>query len=163
MVPESWSPIASTPGSSSSERPGLDNITSQPWFDTTCPRTTASSTLSCLSKQQERYKAEVSTSWGGTGASCVGPWLTCDNVKTWSFLRGWARCRGDWRSGTINSALSTPSYLLVLMRELSHVPRGLTEIAEAKQVRKNEPTWYFAPDQKKGLKIDPHVWNLRFR
>jgi len=36
----------------------------------------------------------------------------------------------------INGAPSTPGYLLALPRELSHVPRGLTEIAEAKQVRK---------------------------
>ena len=33
--------IASTPGSSSLERPGLDNITSQPWSDATCPCTTS--------------------------------------------------------------------------------------------------------------------------
>jgi len=33
-------------------------------------------------------------------------------------------------------APSTPGYLLALLRELSHVPRGLAEIAEAKQVRK---------------------------
>jgi len=36
----------------------------------------------------------------------------------------------------INGAPSTPGYLLALLRELSHVPWGLTEIAEAKQVRK---------------------------
>jgi len=35
-----------------------------------------------------------------------------------------------------NGAPSTPGYLLALLRELLHVPRGLTEIAEAKQVRK---------------------------
>jgi len=63
-------------GSSHPERPGLDNITSQPWSDTTCPRTTASSTLSCLFEQKERYKAEVITSRGGIGASCVRPLLT---------------------------------------------------------------------------------------
>jgi len=28
---------------------------------------------------------------------------------------------------------------------------------------KNEPNWYFVPDQKKGPKIDPHVSNLRSR
>jgi hypothetical protein len=31
----------------------------------------------------------------------------------------------------MNGALSTPGYLLALLRELSHVPRGLTENAEA--------------------------------
>ena len=36
----------------------------------------------------------------------------------------------------INGAPSTLGYLLALLRELWHVPRGLTEIAEAKQVRK---------------------------
>jgi len=36
----------------------------------------------------------------------------------------------------INDAPSTPSYLLALLQELLHIPRGLTEIAEAKQVRK---------------------------
>jgi len=41
-------PIASTPGSSPLERPGPDNITSQPWSDVTCPCNTASTTLSCL-------------------------------------------------------------------------------------------------------------------
>ena len=64
--------------------------------------------------------------------------------------------------GTINGALLTPGYLLALLRELSHVPRGLTEIAEAKQVPKNEPNWYFVPDPKKQI-IDPHVSNLRSR
>ena len=48
--------------------------------------------------------------------------------------------RGDRRSGTINGALSTLGYLLSLLRELSHVPRGLTEDAEAKQVRKTNRT-----------------------
>jgi len=36
----------------------------------------------------------------------------------------------------INGAPSTPGYLLALLRELLHVPRGLTQIAEAKHVRK---------------------------
>ena len=53
--------IASTPGSSPPERPGLDNITGQPWSHATCPHTTASSTLSCLFQQKERDNAEVST------------------------------------------------------------------------------------------------------
>jgi len=73
-------PIASKPGSSPPERPGLDNITSQTWSDATCPCNTASSTLSCLSQQKERDKAEVSTSRGGTEARCVRPWLTRDIV-----------------------------------------------------------------------------------
>jgi len=40
----------------------------------------------------------------------------------------------------INGAPSTPGYLLALLLELSHVPRGLTEIAEAKQIRKTNPS-----------------------
>ena len=63
----------------------------------------------------------------------------------------------------INGAPSTSGHLLALLREQSYVPRGLTEIAEANQVRKNEPKWYFVPDQKKGPTIDPHVSNLRSR
>ena len=50
------------------------------------------------------------------------------------------RFRGDQRSGTINSILLTPGYLLAPLRELSHVPRGLTDNAEAKQVRKTNQT-----------------------
>jgi len=73
-------PIASPPGSSPPERPGLEKITSQPCSDATCPCNTASSTLSCLFQQKERDKAEVSTSRGGTGASCVRTWLTRDIV-----------------------------------------------------------------------------------
>ena len=38
------------------------------------------------------------------------------------------------RSGTINGALLTPSYLLVLLWELSHVLWGLKEMIEPKQV-----------------------------
>jgi len=44
--------IASTTGSSPPERPGSDNIMSQPWSDATCPCNTASSYLSCLYKQR---------------------------------------------------------------------------------------------------------------
>jgi len=40
----------------------------------------------------------------------------------------------------LNGAPSTPGYLLALLRELSHVPRGLTEIAKAKQVQKTIQT-----------------------
>ena len=39
-----------------------------------------------------------------------------------------------------HGALSTPDYLLALLRELSYVPRGLQENAEAKQVRKTNRT-----------------------
>jgi len=46
--------------------------------------------------------------------------------------------------GTLNGALSTPGYLLALLRELSQCPRALTEIIIPKQVRKTTLTcfWY---------------------
>ena len=63
----------------------------------------------------------------------------------------------------INGAPSAPGYLLKLLRELSHVPRGLTEIAEAKQVWKTNQTGILYQFKKRGLKVDPHVSNLRSR
>ena len=62
-------------------------------------------TLSCPFLLKESDKAEVSTIRGGTRAGCVRPWLTRNIVWTVLFRRGWARFWGDWRSGTINSAL----------------------------------------------------------
>jgi len=47
----------------------------------------------------------------------------------------------------INGVPSTPGYLVTILWELSHVPRGLTAIAEAKQVR-NEPNCFFVQVQK---------------
>jgi len=41
-------PIASKSGSSSPEQYGLNNITSQPWSDTTCPCTTSDSVYFCF-------------------------------------------------------------------------------------------------------------------
>ena len=127
-------PIASTPGSSPPERPGPDNMTGQPWFDATCPCNTASSTLSCLFQQKERDKAEVNrgASRGGTGTRCVRPWSTSTVVLIQSFRRGSKRSEVAYIIG----APSTPDYLLALLRELSHVPQGLAEMAEANQVRK---------------------------
>jgi len=61
----------------------------------------------------------------------------------------------------MNGALSTPGYLLALLRELSHVPRGLTENTEAKQVRKTNRTDILYQIGKKGLEMDPHVANPR--
>jgi len=157
--------IASKLSSSSPEQPGLDNTRSQPWSDATCPCATTSSTLSCLFEQKERDKAEVSTWRGDTGASCVRPWWTRDIFWAGLFRRGWARCRGDWRPGTINGALLTPGYLLALLWEpwLSHVPRGPTKIAKAKQVRKMNQIGILYQIKKKDPKIGPHVWNLRSR
>jgi len=73
-------PIASTPGSSSPEWPGLDNITSQPWSDATCPCTTSWSTYFRFVTLFLLKKTRQSTSSSVTGASCVRPWLTRDIV-----------------------------------------------------------------------------------
>jgi len=91
---------------------------------------------------------------GGTGASCVRPWMASSIFLAGSFRKGWATFRGDRRSDpwTINSALLTPSYLLALFQKLSRVPRDLTEIAKAKQVR----TGILCQIKKQGLKIYPH-------
>jgi len=53
-----------------------------------------------------------------------------------------------------NGAPSTPGYLLALLRELSHVPRGLTENAETKQVRKTNQSGILYQFKKRGPKVD---------
>ena len=42
-------------------------------------------------------------------------------------------------------------------------PAGPYRNCKGETVTKNEPNCYFAPDQKKGPKIDPHVSNLKSR
>ena len=59
--------------------------------------------------------------------------------------------------GTINGALSTPGYFLALLRKLSYVSWGLTDIAETKQVWKTNLTLFCTRSTKKGPKSDPHV------
>ena len=59
----------------------------------------------------------------------------------------------------LNGALSTPGYLLALLRELSQCqhpecPRALTEIIMPKQVRKTNLDMFLVPVPKKGWKID---------
>jgi len=49
----------------------------------------------------------------------------------------------------MNGAPSTPGYLLALLQELSHVRRDLTEIAEAKQVRKTNQSGILYQFQKR--------------
>ena len=81
-------PIASTPGSSPPERPGLDNVTSQPWSEATCHL------LKCLLPHCHALllkKARQSRRSGVTGARCDRPWLTRAIVWTGLFRRGWAR------------------------------------------------------------------------
>ena len=65
--------------------------------------------------------------------------------------------------GYINNAPSTPGYLLALLQEVSHVLRALTEIAEAKQVRKTNQSGILHQFKKRGPKVDPHVSNLKSR
>jgi len=83
--------IASTLGSSSPERLGLDNLTShrlsQPWSDATCPCTTSRSAYFCFVALVLLKKARQSTRGGVTGARCVRPWLTRVIVWTGSFWR----------------------------------------------------------------------------
>ena len=59
----------------------------------------------------------------------------------------------------INGAPSKPGYLLALLQELSHVPRDLPEIAEAKHIRKTNQTGILYQFQKRGPKVDVHVSN----
>jgi len=99
-----------------------DNSTSQPWSDETCPCNTASSTLSCLFRQKERDKAEVSTSRGGTGARCVRPcmvdsWYCLDPVVPERMSQASKRSEIVY----INGAPPTLGYrnLLALLRELA--------------------------------------------
>jgi len=69
-------PIASKPGSSSLEQYGLNNITSQPWSDATCPRTTSDSayfrfvTLFLKKRTRQRTKNDR------MGVDCVRLWFT---------------------------------------------------------------------------------------
>jgi len=63
----------------------------------------------------------------------------------------------------INGAPSTPSYLLELLRELSHVLRGLTEIAEAKQVRKtNQSGILYQFKKSRSLRFEPKISLISF-
>jgi len=133
-------PITSTHGSSLPERPGLYNITSQPWSDATCPGTTSWSACFRFVTLFLFEKTRQITISGVTGASCVRPWLTRGIGQTGSLQRRWARFRGDQRSDTINGALLTPSYLLAFLREHSQCTRALIWITVPKQVRKTNLT-----------------------
>ena len=73
-------PITSQPDSSPPEQPGLDNITSQPWSDATCPCTTSASAYLRFVTIFLLEKTRQSTRSGDTGASCVRPWLTREIV-----------------------------------------------------------------------------------
>jgi len=72
--------ITSKPDSSPPDRPDLDNITSQPWSEATCPCTTSASAYVRFVTIFLLDKTRQSTRSCGTGASCVRPWLTRDIV-----------------------------------------------------------------------------------
>jgi len=82
---------------------GLDNTTSQPWSDPTCPRATAFSTLSCCFRLKQRDKREESTIRGSTSAICIRPWLTREYCLDQVGAEG--RFRGNRRLGNMNGAL----------------------------------------------------------
>jgi len=73
-------PIASKPDLSPLKRPGLGNIKSRPWSDATCPCTTSTSAYLRFVTIFLLERTRQSTRSGGTGASCVRPWLTRDVV-----------------------------------------------------------------------------------
>jgi len=116
--------IASTPGSSTLERPGLDNIKSQPWSDTTCPCTAYFRFVTLILLKMTRQ----STRSGVTEARYIKPWLTRDIVSGWtkSFQTRWGMSQVSRRleAAYINGAPSIPGYLLALLRELSQRPRA---------------------------------------
>jgi len=68
------------PDSSPPKRPGLDNFMSQPWSDTTCPCTTSANDYLRFVTILLLEKTRQSTRSGGTGVSCVRPWLARDIV-----------------------------------------------------------------------------------
>ena len=74
-------PVASKPDSSPPERPDLDNTTSQPWSEATCPCTTSASAYLRFVTIFLLEKTRQSTRSGGTWASCLRPWLTRDIVE----------------------------------------------------------------------------------
>jgi len=80
--------IDSKPDSSPPERPGLDNITCQPWYEATCPCTSFVCAYLRFVTIFLLEKTRQSTRSGGTGASCGRPWLTRDIVYNSSFRRG---------------------------------------------------------------------------
>ena len=150
--------------SSPPERPGLDNITSQPWSEATCPCTTSTSAYLRFVTIFSLKKTRQSTRSGGTGASCVRLWLTrvvSRPVRSGGDKPGFLSfevigCRAKRRS--LNTRLSSGTSAGTLQ-----CPQALTEIIMPKQVRKTNRDMFLVPFQKKGWKIDHHVSNLRTR
>jgi len=142
--------IASTPGSSSLKQPGLDNITSQPWSDATCPCTTSWSayfrfvTLFLLKKTRQSTRSSV------TKARCVRQWLTRDIVWTGSLRRGWARFRGDRRLRTYTAHPQHPAIFWHFCGNFRSVRGPLQKLPFCSRYEKW--TWHvFCTSSKKGL------------
>jgi len=143
-------PIASTPGSSSSERLVVDNITSQPWSDATCPCTTSWSAYFRFVTLYLLKTARQSTRSGVTGARCLRLWLTRDIVWTGSFRRGWARCQDDRRLRTWTVRPQHPTIFLHFCRTFRSVRGPLQKLPS--QNRYEKWTWHvFCASLKKGL------------
>jgi len=87
----------------------------------------------------------------------VVSWYCLDRVV----LEGMSQVSRRSEVAYIDGSLSTPGYLLTLLRELSQCPRALTETTKLKQVRKMNMTHFLDQLKKKGWKLDPHVSNLR--
>jgi len=65
---------------------------------------------------------------------------------------------GNHKPHTLNTQLSSGTSAGTFA-----CPAGPYRNCRGEAGTKNEPNWYFVPDQKKGLQIDPHVSNLRSR
>jgi len=61
---------------------------------------------------------------------------------------------GNYKRGTLNTQLSSGTSVGTFA-----CPAGPYKNCRGKAGTKNEPNWYFVPDQKKGPKIDLHVSN----
>ena len=129
-------PIASKSGSFPPERPGLDNITTQPLSDATCHRTTFSnvsvSLVTLFSLKRQDKVLEKRWYGGRLRQTMVESWY-CQVLVVPEETSQVSR---RLEVGNKNSTLSTPGYLLALMRDLSCVSRALTQVAEPNQVRK---------------------------
>jgi len=73
---------------------------------------------------------------------------------------------GEWRPGTLNGALSTPSYLLALLGTFA-CPAGPYRKCWGAAGTKNEPNRYFVSDRKKGSenrssRFEPKIFLIFF-
>jgi len=103
-------------------RPGLDNVTDQPWCDATCPRNTSDSdyfrfVTFFLSKQTRQI-----TKSGGTGPSCISPWTIYG--LDWVVPEGMSQVSrrldvGSYKQRALNNRLSSSTPAHTSSRSLS--------------------------------------------